>query len=230
MTKSEKNVVLIVPAYNEGSVIASTIRAIPPAFTDIICVDDGSTDDTRAEILRTRAKLVSHSVNLGQGAALQTAIDYALLTDHYEYFVTYDSDGQHHIEDVVEMLKIIRTGNIDIVLGSRFLGNAENITFIKKLILKLAVFFTNTSTGIKLTDAHNGLRVFNRSTAENLKLQSPDFTHATEIIERIAQKKLRYVEVPVTITYTDYSRSKGQSIINAVNILFDIILNKVTKR
>ena len=229
-TEGLDDVVILIPTYNEGSVVRSTIENIPAGFKHIVCIDDGSQDNTKEEIRKTRATLVSHAINLGQGAALQTGIDYALLNKKLAYFVTYDADGQHNIDDVLSMLKIIRAKKLDIVLGSRFLGSVVNASPLKKITLKAAVAFSNIITGITLTDTHNGLRVFNRRTAEVLQLQLPDFAHATEVIERIAQEKLTYEEAPVTITYTDYSRSKGQTIINSINIAFDVILGKIIKR
>lgn len=225
-----RDTAIIIPAYNEGAAIYDTIMQIPQKFTHVVCVDDGSTDDTASQIARTRAHLVKHPINLGQGAALQTGIEYALLNPAVKYFVTFDADGQHRIEDVEKMLEHIKTRKLDIVLGSRFLGSAENISTKKKILLQLAVKFSNFSTGVRLTDTHNGLRVFNRYTAENLNLKMPDFSHASEIIERIAEKKFKHEEVPVTIVYTDYSRAKGQSMINAVNISFDVIMNRIIKR
>jgi glycosyltransferase involved in cell wall biosynthesis len=224
------NVAIIIPAYNEGGAIKATIDGIPKRYQHIICIDDGSSDDTSEQIKKTRATLVKHPINLGQGAALQTGIEYALLNPAIDLFVTYDADGQHRIEDVDTMLRHIKSNKLDIVLGSRFLGHAENISTRKRLVLKLAVQFSNYTTGVRLTDTHNGLRVFNRYAAENLQLKMPDFSHASEIIERIAEKELRYDEVPVTIIYTDYSRAKGQSMINAVNISFDTLLNKVVRK
>ncbi|MBH1523094.1 hypothetical protein I5T86_21255, partial [Stenotrophomonas maltophilia] len=91
------------------------------------------------------------------------------------------------------------------------------------------VWFSNVTSGVHLTDTHNGLRVIHRSAAERLKLELPDFSHASEIVERIGQQHFSYAEVPVTIIYSEYSRSKGQSMINAINIAFDAILRKVIK-
>lgn len=224
------DVAILIPAYNEESVIKDTIDNFPYPFKGIVCVNDGSSDKTSEQVLKTRATLVSHAINLGQGASLQTAIDFALLNNKLKYFVTFDGDGQHNIDDVYNMIKIIKKEKLDIVLGSRFLGRATNAKKSKIFILRLAVAFTNTMTGIKLTDTHNGLRVFNRYVAENLQLQMPDYAHATEVIDRISEKKFNYKEVPVTITYTKYSQSKGQSMINAVNIIFDVLLNKLIKR
>lgn len=226
---TESDVAFIIPAYNEGAAVRHTIASIPDDFSYIVAVNDGSRDDTLSQIKKTRARVVSHPVNLGQGAALQTGLDFALLNPNIKYFVTYDADGQHRIEDVRKMLNYIKEHNVDVVLGSRFLGEAKNMPKLKGLILKLAVWFSNTTSGVRLTDTHNGLRVLNRNAAEQMKLEMPDFSHASEIIERISQKELSYAEVPVTIIYTDYSRAKGQSMINAINISFDILLNRLMK-
>jgi polyprenyl-phospho-N-acetylgalactosaminyl synthase len=228
--KQLNDVAIIIPAYNEGPAIAATIKGIPKEFSHIICIDDGSSDDTSSQIKTTRAMLVRHPINLGQGAAIQTGIEYGLLNPKINYFVTFDADGQHRIQDVKKMFEHLKKKKLDIVLGSRFLGSAENISTRKRVLLKLAVKFSNITSGVKLTDTHNGLRVFNRFAAENLQLKLPDFSHASEIIERIAEKNLKYEEVPVTIIYTDYSRSKGQSMINAVNISFDMIINRAMKK
>jgi glycosyltransferase involved in cell wall biosynthesis len=203
------NSVIIIPVYNEEEVIKEVIVDVLSKFKNVICIDDGSTDNSISKIAETKATLIKHPLNLGQGAAIQTGLDYALKKDKIQYFITYDADGQHNLHDVETMLKIIKKDDLDIVLGSRFLGKAENIPNFKKIILKLAVIFTNRTSGLKLTDTHNGLRVFNRKVAESLNITMPDFSHASEVLERIAQKKFTYKEVPITIVYTEYSRKKG---------------------
>ncbi|MDT3486001.1 glycosyltransferase family 2 protein [Stenotrophomonas maltophilia] len=229
MSLEYSNVAVVIPAYNEGSAIKDTIHAIPSNFPKIIVIDDGSRDDTRERVLETRATLIRHPINLGQGAGLQTGIDAALLDPAIEYIVTFDADGQHRIEDVESMLAYAVQHKVQIVMGSRFLGKAINMPRMKRIILKAAVWFSNITSGVHLTDTHNGLRVIHRSAAERLKLELPDFSHASEIVERIGQQHFSYAEVPVTIIYSEYSRSKGQSMINAINIAFDAILRKVIK-
>jgi polyprenyl-phospho-N-acetylgalactosaminyl synthase len=223
------DVYVIIPVYNEAPVIKSVIDEVLKKFQNVVSVDDGSNDGSVNEIIKTKALLVRHPINLGQGAALQTGIDSALRDNQAEYFVTFDADGQHQINDVERMLGILKQEKLDIVLGSRFLGQAQNMSVIKKIVLKAAVKFTNATSGLKLTDAHNGIRVFNRKVAEKLKIESPDMAHASEIIEKISQYNFKYKEVPVTITYSEYSRSKGQSIFNAVNIGLDVLFDKITK-
>jgi glycosyltransferase involved in cell wall biosynthesis len=223
-------VYFIIPAWNEGPVIKGVLEEVLEHYPHVICVNDGSIDNTSDEIAKTRAILVEHSINLGQGAALQTGIEYALQDPEASIFVTYDADGQHQLSDVNKMIQKLKDSGADIVLGSRFLGQAENLKTSKKLLLKAAILFTNKSTGLKLTDAHNGLRVFNRAFAEKLNITFSDMTHASEIVERISRYNFKFVEVPVKIKYTKYSMSKGQLAINAINIAFDTSLHKVTKK
>ncbi len=221
-------VAIIIPVYNEGEVILSVIKKISENFTYIVCVNDGSTDNSSSEIAKTNAYLIQHPINMGQGAALQTGIEFARQLP-VEYFVTFDADGQHRSEDVLSMLKEIETGGYDIILGSRFLGKIIGMKVSKRALFKLAIKFSNLTSGLKLTDTHNGLRVFNRAFAENLQITMSDMSHASEILEKIAAKKYRYKEVPVTIEYTEYSRHKGQPLMNAINIGFDTLLRKITK-
>lgn len=231
MTRSKqvKNVAFIIPVYNEGKVIRGVIESVLKEYATVICVNDGSRDNSSEEIAKTKAILVEHPINMGQGAALQTGIEFARSLPKIDYFVTFDADGQHRLEDVARMLETIKGGMYDIILGSRFLGGTVGMTKGKRLLLKTAILFSNLTSGVKLTDTHNGLRVFNRHVAETLEITMPDMAHASEIVELIARHKYRYVEVPVVIEYTDYSRGKGQAMINAVNIGFDSLLRKVSK-
>lgn len=215
---------IIIPVYNEGTVIKGVVNNVLKEFKHVICVNDGSRDNSADEILQTKAYLVNHPINMGQGAALQTGIEYARLFPEVQSFVTFDADGQHQISDVKHMLGVLKDKKVNIVLGSRFLGKVENITPLKKQVLRLATAFSNLTSGLKLTDTHNGLRVFDRHTAEVMQITMPDMAHASEILTLIKRNQLTYVEAPVTIAYTDYSKAKGQSIFNAVNIVFDLML------
>lgn len=224
----DTKVAIIIPVYNEAEVIAGVVKSVLKNFKYVVCVNDGSKDGSSLEIAKTDAYLIEHPINMGQGAALQTGIEFARQLP-VDYFVTFDADGQHRIEDAQTMLGEIKTGKYDIILGSRFLGETIGMKTSKRIILKMAIQFSNMTSGLKLTDTHNGLRVFNRKVAEGMQITLPDMAHASEILEIIADKKYRYKEVPVTIEYTDYSRAKGQSIINAVNIGFDTLLRKLSK-
>jgi glycosyltransferase involved in cell wall biosynthesis len=226
----QRDVYVILPVFNEAPVIGSVINAVAEVFPNIVCVNDGSSDASAAEIEKTDAVLINHPFNLGQGAALKTGIDFALRDANVAYFITFDSDGQHQIADAVEMLSVAREGDYDIVLGSRFLGRAENIGAIRAAVLKLAVLFSNLTTRVRLTDAHNGLRVFNRRFAERLEITMPGMAHASEFVHLIAKNGFRYKEVPVTILYTRYSKARSQSLFNSINIGFDLLMGKISRR
>jgi len=213
---------LVVPLFNEAQVVREVIEHARQTFPNIVCVDDGSSDDSVAEARAGGASVVQHPFNLGQGAALRTGLDYALGDPDAEYFVTFDSDGQHRVEDALAMVERLSTGTVDVVVGSRFLDDRTKPGALKMVVLKLAVLFENLSTGVKLTDAHNGLRAFNRTAASAIRIDQNRMAHASEIVAEIGRNKLRYVEMPVHVVYTDYSRSKGQSIWNSVNILSDL--------
>lgn len=215
---------LIVPLYNEGSVVRGVVAAARRTFPNIVCVDDGSKDDSVAEALAGGAVVVQHPINLGQGAALQTGLDFALSQPDAAYFVTFDSDGQHRVADAAAMVERLRTEPLDIVVGSRFLDGRTNASALKKLILRTAVVFERLSTGVKLTDAHNGLRALNRTAASRIRITQNRMAHASEIVGQIGSENLRYAEQPVEILYTDYSRAKGQSMWNSVNILSELFI------
>lgn len=219
-----RDVWLIVPVYNEAAVIAEVIDGALETFPNIVCVDDGSSDASAERITSTGAHLVRHPVNLGQGAALQTGVSYALAQRGAERFVTFDADGQHRVEDVVMMLALAHERNADVVLGSRFLKPDGQVPRLKRIVLRTAAAVSPTARRLKLSDAHNGLRLFNREAASRLNITMDGMAHASEITAFLARSGLRVAEAPVSIKYTDYSRSKGQSLINGVNILFDLSL------
>jgi polyprenyl-phospho-N-acetylgalactosaminyl synthase len=216
---------VVVPLYNEGAVIGDVVRGVRRTFEHVVCVDDGSTDGSAAAAEAAGAVVVRHPVNLGQGAALQTGFEYALSVPAMRWVVTFDADGQHQVDDVVVMLEMARADDLDVVFGSRFLDDRTEAGFLKGLVLKAAVGYTNLTTKTRLTDAHNGLRVMSRETVAKVEITQNRMAHASELVHQIGHLDgIRYAESPVHILYTDYSRSKGQSLWNAVNILADLIL------
>lgn len=215
---------VVVPLYNEASVIADVIHGLLPYFPHVVCIDDGSSDGSLEAARAAGAHIVEHPINLGQGAALQTGIDYALAQPGCEFIVTFDADGQHRVDDAVGMVAAAREQGAAIVFGSRFLDDRTNPGWMKRVILKTAVWVTNLTTSVKLTDAHNGLRVIRADAASRVQLKQDRMAHATEIVLQLGDTGLPWIEYPVELLYTDYSKSKGQSVLNSVNILVDLIV------
>jgi polyprenyl-phospho-N-acetylgalactosaminyl synthase len=219
---------VVIPAYNEAPVIAGVVEAVRASVENVVVVDDCSGDGTREAARSGGAVVLRHPINLGQGAALQTGIRYAL-SRGAEFIVTFDADGQHRPEDIGVLLDTQRRTGADVVIGSRFLGSAQNIPAARRAILKLAVAFTRMTGGLKLTDVHNGLRLLTRAAAQRIRIRQNRMAHASEIIDEIRRLGLSVTEAPVTIVYTEYSLRKGQRIGNALNILSEIFAARINK-
>lgn len=214
---------VVIPLYNEGPVIGDVVAAVRETFVHVVCVDDGSSDDGAARAAEAGALVVRHAVNLGQGAALQTGMEFAREQPGARYLVTFDADGQHQVDDVLGMLDLARREDVAIVFGSRFLDDRTKPGLLKRVVLRTAVWFTNHSTGLKLTDAHNGLRVIRTDAADQIDLAQDRMAHASEIVHQLGRTGLPWREFPVHVLYTDYSKGKGQSLWNSVNILVDLV-------
>jgi len=219
---------IVITAFNEGTVISNVVACLNSAEYRVLVVDDASTDDTAQRAEAAGARVLQHPINLGQGAALQTGFTFALRRGA-DFIVTFDGDGQHRPEDVPALIQALVTHQVDFALGSRFLGTALNLPPSRKLLLRAATWFTRLSTGLKLTDAHNGLRAMTRRGASALKLRQNRMAHASEILAQIAGSGLGYVEVPVTIVYTQYSLQKGQRVSNSVSILIDLLAGRLQR-
>ena len=219
-----QDVWIIVPAFNEASVIADVIAELRTVFSNVVCVDDGSRDGTADAAHAAGAHLVRHPVNLGQGAAIQTGVEYARSRPGAAVFVTFDADGQHRVKDVVRMIDRLTGDSVDLVIGTRFGGAVTHTPPLKRVILRLAAVISPHSRSLGLTDAHNGLRVFDKAVADELNITMSGMAHASEFIALAVENHWRVAEEPVEILYTDYSKSKGQPLLNGVNILFDGLL------
>jgi glycosyltransferase involved in cell wall biosynthesis len=216
---------IVVPLYNEATVIGSVIAELHEHFSNVVCVDDGSTDGSADIAAVAGARVIRHPHNLGQGAALQTGISYARAQPTAQYLVTFDADGQHRIVDALAMLKLAHDEDASIVFGSRFLDDRTKPGLAKKIVLKTAVAVTNLSTGLRLTDAHNGLRVLRVDAAHAVDLKQDRMAHASEIVVQLGKSGLPWREFPVEVLYTNYSKAKGQSLLNSINILVDLVIN-----
>lgn len=213
---------VVVPMFNEASVIHDVVAELRSTFANVVCIDDGSRDECAKQAYAAGATVLRHPINLGQGAALQTGFDYVAARPGARYLVTFDGDGQHRVADAVSMVEVARANDLDVVLASRFTGQATDIPRSRRLLLRAAVRFTRWTTRIDVTDAHNGLRVLNTRTLDRLRLRQRGMAHASELLGQVGSLDLSYAEVPVTIVYNPYSRAKSQANINSVNILFDL--------
>jgi glycosyltransferase involved in cell wall biosynthesis len=224
MSQSAATVAVLVPAHQEAAVIAATLRALLPLGHTVVVIDDGSTDDTFAQLQSLPVHYLRHPVNLGQGAALQTGMRYAQRLG-VDYVVHFDADGQHEPADIKALLAPLQAGEAEVALGSRFLpgGQADGISPGRRLLLRVAIMVNWWMTGVRLSDAHCGLRALTRQAMASIELHQPGMAHATELLSELRRHRLSYCEVPVRVRYDAYSRQKGQSGWQAIHVLGDLL-------
>lgn len=218
---------VILMAYNEAKVIREVVERVLPLRVHVVVVDDASTDGTSDQLHGLPVSVVRHPVNLGQGAATQTGIEFAVARGA-RYLVTFDADGQHDEADIPRLVHVLSREGKDVALASRFLGReATGLGLSRRLLLKAAVVYTRWTTGLRISDAHNGLRAFRAGVAPALRITQNRMAHASEILQKIREGGLSYAEIPTVIRYTDYSKAKGQTGLGAVDILNDLIKGRL---
>lgn len=236
MTSNEQNmfpnsnVFVVVPAYNESRVIRGTMQPLIEMGYSVVVVDDASKDGTTAALQGLDLHILRHRLNRGAGAATQTGMSFALARGA-RYIVHFDADGQHRAQDIPVMLEPLLAGRADVVLGSRFLRAEDRAAVPRKrrLLLRGGAVFNGLLTGLWLTDAHCGLRAFTAEAAARIDIRERGFAHGSEILQQIKSARLRCVEQPTMVSYTAYSMAKGQSPLNAIKIVFDLLLRRILR-
>lgn len=215
---------IVVPSYNEATSIGRVIRGLfERGFTNVVVVDDGSTDDTTGVAEQAGAVVVRHLVNRGQGAALQTGDEYAYLHGA-KTVVHFDADGQFNPDDISPALEALYAAQADALLGSRFLDGRSNVPFLKRhILLPLARWINFVFTGLLLSDVHNGFRILTRKALEQIHISHDGMAHNTEIVEEIRKAGLKHVEFPVQVTYHEY----GQGVSGGVKIVGDLLFRRL---
>jgi glycosyltransferase involved in cell wall biosynthesis len=224
---SLEHVFVVIPAFNEEKHLGRVIRGLfEQGFKNVVVVDDGSKDATHSVAEETGAIVLTHVLNLGQGAALQTGNEYAVRRGA-EWVVHFDGDDQFNPHDILPALEAMNECGADVLLGSRFLGAHSQIPFTKKyLILPVSRVVNLLITGVVLTDAHNGFRILSRRALEEIQITQNGMAHNSEIISQLKKKKLPFKEYPVQVVYHEY----GQRLSGGLKILKDIIVSQFLSR
>ena len=221
------DIFVIIPCYNEAAVIRNTVIEVLRHGYNVVIIDDSSKDNSKNELKGLPVYYLRHRVNLGQGAALQTGIDFALKKGA-KYFVTFDADGQHDSDDIPGMVTLLEKEEADIVFGSRFLPGAKtNVSRSRSFALNLGRYINYFTSGILLSDSFNGMRIFSKPAAEKIKLTENRMSHPVQLLMLTAAGKLKYAEYPVAIHYSDYSKKKGLKNKDGIKILIEILLYKI---
>jgi glycosyltransferase involved in cell wall biosynthesis len=222
-----EKIFIIIPAYNETEVITETVKPLLAKGYEVVVIDDGSRTSIEQYLKGTGVHFLKHDINLGQGAALQTGMDFAKQFEP-DFVVHYDADGQHSAADIGRFIELLKERKVDILLGSRFLEQ-ETIELVpakRRMLLRFARFVNWVFTGLFLTDAHNGFRAMRGSVLSRLVITENRMAHATEVLRIIKRNKISYSEASTKIHYTEYSMQKGQKASASVNILIDLIIHR----
>jgi len=214
---------VLIPAFNEEFKIVEVVNNLSKHFQNILIIDDGSTDRTGFLCKSLPVKLISHPYNMGTGAAFQSGINYLNNETHIKYVITFDADGQHHLHDAINLAIEIQKVPEEIIFGSRFLSQKSNVPLIKRLTLNFAKKITNFFFNISLSDAHMGLKAFKKSCFSKIEIHLNTYSYETELIQQVSFHRIKFKEMPVNVTYSHYSKKKGQSIFNSLRILEDML-------
>jgi len=231
--KRKVKVLIVIPAYNEASVIGRTVKDAKKVFADqpyatkIVVINDKSQDDTAKKARKAGAIVISHIINQGVGGATSTGLSYAR-KDNADYVITIDADGQHDTKDALACLKQSISTNADLMIGSRLLTK-KGMSKTKIIGNKGLTLITWLLFGVNITDSQSGLRVFSKTALDTLEWKSTSYDFCSEMIWRAKQAKLNIAEYPIKAIYTDYSKAKGQSNWNAINIVRSLIYRKVVE-
>lgn len=223
---------LIIPAYNEASIIGEVLARIPESFDGIarhrvIVVDDGSTDGTDEVARHHGAVLLRHPINRGLGGALGTGLTY-VRQESFDLAVTLDADGQHAPEEIDRLLRPLIEGRADVVVGSRLI-DSRGMPVHRVLGNRFLNLVTFLLFGIWTTDSQSGFRGFSAKAIELIRIRTSRMEVSSEFFSEVRRHHLRLAEVQVTAIYTEYSMSKGQSYLNALSILRRLFFRRFLK-
>lgn len=219
-----KKIFCVIPAWNEEKNIHTVVPQVKPLVDEVVVVNDGSRDNTAHRAQEQGAVVLSHPLNRGQGAALETGNQYCL-QQGADIIVHFDADGQFLARQIKDVTSPLLSGEADVVFGSRFLEQNSHIPWKKKrIILPLAKVVNRIIIGADLTDPQNGFRAFSRQAAPYIHIEQDEMAHCSEIIHKAFRNRLRIKEVPVTVIYNE----PGQSFKGGIKIIKDLLLAKIT--
>lgn len=224
MWKSNKKILVAIPAFNEESVILQTISDLKKNdIKDILVINDGSFDHTKELLQKTPGIiLINHFKNRGLGLAIRTAFKFAK-KNNYDILVTFDADGQHLASDIKKVIEPVLNDQADVVLGIRDFGRLQ-VSLMRKIILVFSNIYTWFLFGIYSRDSQSGFRAFSRCALETMSLHGDRMEISSEIVSEIKKKHLKMAEIPICVVYTKYSLAKGQKNSNLFNVGFQLLL------
>lgn len=210
-----------IPAFNEEKNIASIIINLKKIARKIIVCDDGSTDSTAIIAKELGATVIEHHKNQGYGAAIRSIFLKAKEIES-EFLVTIDADGQHDVNDIEKILKPIKDDECDIVIGSRFLDDVQNIPTYRKFGINVITKITNASIKDSLSDSQSGFRAYNKKVIESISPSETGMGVSTEILIKASNKNFKIGEVPIVVSY-EGDTSTHNPVSHGTSVLFSTL-------
>ena len=232
----DRSCLAVVPAYNEAGTVGRVVRSLREKApeSDVVVIDDGSTDATCREALARGARVLRHPFNLGIGGAVQSGFKFAL-ENGYDYMIQVDGDGQH---DPCEIDKLVRAmeaePELDVVCGSRFVEDLQYVGPISRRAgIHVFAFVLSRFVGQKVTDPTSGFRLYNRRA---IALFARDYPHDYPEVEAVLvlhHHRLRMREVPVRMFQRGGGKSSirsGKSVYYMIKVLLAIFVGLARRR
>lgn len=218
-------IVAVIPAYKEATQIADVLTRTRSFVDEMIVVNDGSPDETAEVALKNGARVVSHVINRGLGAAIGTGFAFAKKRGA-DVVITLDADGQHDPAEIPKFIEAVK-GGADVVIGSRMISR-EGMPWYRQAANLLGNISTLVLFGAYVTDSQSGFRAFSRAALNKIEIKTNRMEVSSELIAEAKHHGFKIVEVPIKAIYTDYSLSKGQSFFVGIKTLFKLILRRIT--
>ena len=210
-----------IPAYNEEKNIAKIIVKLKKIADKIIVCNDGSTDLTSEIAENLGAIVINHTKNRGYGSGIKSILEKSKEIGS-EVLVTFDGDGQHRVEDIKKIIEPIEKNEIDLVIGSRFLNEEQEVPQYRKLGIKLITKITNANLKEKITDSQSGFRAYSKEVISKLNTSDMGMGVSTEILIKASSLNFKIGEVPITILY-DGNTSTHNPVSHGTSVLLSTI-------
>ncbi|PCJ56083.1 MAG: hypothetical protein COA79_19880 [Planctomycetota bacterium] len=218
---------IVIPAFNESLQISNTIESLfSKGFHNIIVVDDGSTDSTFEDAKSHGVIVVQHPVNLGVGAATATGMEVAK-RENADVVVTFDADGQHHPDDIENIIQPILDKEKDVVIGNRDFTNG--MPSLRRIANFAGNFITWAISGLFVSDSQSGLKAFSKTAIDSINISASGYEYCSEIFREIHYKNIKWCEISIQAIYTDYSKAKGQSFATGLSTASKLVVRSLLR-
>ncbi len=218
----KRNLVAVIPAYNEEVAIGSVVLKTKRYVDKVIVVDDGSKDRTAEVAMLAGAEVLRLEKNCGKAYAMMKGLERAKELD-YSVVVLLDGDGQHEPDELPLIVYYVLEDEADLIIGSRFLKN-NSIPRYRRLGQKILNMATNLGSECRITDSQSGFRALNRRALEALDdFESEGYNIESDMIAHLSAKGLRIKEVPISVRYEVPNKHKKNPVSHGIDVLTNIV-------